>query len=101
MLTLSPDYSFVVEDEQGVCGYLAATLHAKSFWQKYEVAYLPEMREKYVKPEQTDDKDINEAEVAKLFYLLDCKQTYLVVRCIATLKVLKNSRSSVDNSHSQ
>ena len=62
LLTLSPDYSFVVEDELGVCGYLAATLHAKSFWKKYEVAYLPEMREKYMKPD-TDSKDINEAEV--------------------------------------
>jgi len=57
---LSPEYCFVVEDENSICGYLAATLNAKKFWKKYELAYLPEMREKYSKPEC---EDMSEAEV--------------------------------------
>nr|XP_018668583.1 protein O-GlcNAcase-like isoform X1 [Ciona intestinalis] len=60
LLTLSPEYCFVVEDESGICGYLAATLNAKDFWKKYELAYLPEMREKYAKPESEDE--MNDAE---------------------------------------
>ncbi|XP_076812600.1 protein O-GlcNAcase-like [Clavelina lepadiformis] len=56
LLTLSPEYCFVVEDEEGLCGYLAAALDAKKFWKKYELAYLPEMREKYEKPESNDDE---------------------------------------------
>uniref|UniRef100_H2Z2S4 protein O-GlcNAcase n=1 Tax=Ciona savignyi TaxID=51511 RepID=H2Z2S4_CIOSA len=55
LLTLSPEYCFVVEDNEGVCGYLAATHNAKDFWRKYEIAYLPEMREKYSKPEAEDE----------------------------------------------
>nr|CAB3263810.1 bifunctional protein NCOAT-like [Phallusia mammillata] len=60
LLTLSPEYCFVVEDESGVCGYLAATLNAQKFWKKYEMAYLPEMREKYEKPES--DEEMSEVE---------------------------------------
>ena len=63
LLTLSPEYCFVAEDDSGVCAYLVAALDAKKFWAKYEIAYLPEMREKYEKPNAEEDKEMTEAEV--------------------------------------
>jgi len=51
LLTLSPKYAFVVEDEDcHICGYLAAALDARRFWTKYEMAYLPALRSKYPSP---------------------------------------------------
>ena len=70
LLTLSPEYCFVVEDEEGLCGYLAAALDAKKFWKKYELAYLPEMREKYEKPESNDD-EMTQVEVSFLLCSTD------------------------------
>ena len=63
LLTLSPEYCFVAEDDSGLCGYLLAALDSKKFWTKYELAYLPEMRVKYEKPTAENDKDLSEIEV--------------------------------------
>ena len=62
LLTLSPEYCFVAEDDMGVCGYLVGARCAKKFWKQYEIAYLPEIREKYQKPANTD-RELNHAEV--------------------------------------
>ncbi|XP_070541365.1 protein O-GlcNAcase-like isoform X2 [Ptychodera flava] len=55
LVTLSPEYCFVLEDESGVCGYLLATLDAKSYYKMYEMAWIPEMRSKYPKPSSMEN----------------------------------------------
>ena len=54
----------MAEDDSGLCGYLAASLDSKKFWTKYELAYLPDMREKYGKPTVENDKELSETEVS-------------------------------------
>ena len=70
LLMFSPEYCFVAEDDVGICGCLLATLDSKKFWTKYELAYLPEMREKYEKPTAENDKELTEAEVRELFQIV-------------------------------
>ncbi|XP_041371217.1 protein O-GlcNAcase-like isoform X1 [Gigantopelta aegis] len=50
LATLSPEYCFVVEDEDGLCGYALASLDALTLHNKSEVSWTPAMREKYPKP---------------------------------------------------
>ncbi|KAM7052164.1 protein O-GlcNAcase-like [Acridotheres tristis] len=46
-LSLSPEYTFVLEDEGGPCGYAAGALHAEGFLQKRDSSWLPAIRHKY------------------------------------------------------
>ncbi|NXA12233.1 OGA GlcNAcase, partial [Sapayoa aenigma] len=46
-LSLSPEYTFVLEDEGGPCGYAAGALHAEGFLQQRDSSWLPAMRHKY------------------------------------------------------
>ncbi|NWI87144.1 OGA GlcNAcase, partial [Pitta sordida] len=46
-LSLSPEYTFVLEDESGPCGYAAGALHAEGFLQQRDSSWLPAMRHKY------------------------------------------------------
>ncbi|NXF12798.1 OGA GlcNAcase, partial [Smithornis capensis] len=46
-LSLSPEYTFVLEDEDGPCGYAAGALHAEGFLQQRDSSWLPAMRHKY------------------------------------------------------
>ena len=59
-LALSPEFCFVVEDQQGVCGYALSARDAKSFMTKTRESWTPAMCEKYPKPLQDD---ISPAEV--------------------------------------
>jgi protein O-GlcNAcase/histone acetyltransferase len=45
--TTSPAHCFILEDEEGICGYVVAAVDAKEYYKKLEIAYLPAMREKY------------------------------------------------------
>lgn len=60
-LTISPDYGFVLEDEEGVCGYALGTVDVKPFLKKCKVSWIPCMQEKYNKPDT--EKDLSDAEV--------------------------------------
>lgn len=60
LLTLSPQYCFVVEDKLGICGYLVGTADAKAFWRKYEISLLPELKEKYKKQSDEDEENLGE-----------------------------------------
>lgn len=60
-LTLSPDYGFVLEDEDGICGYALGTVDVKPFVKKCKMSWIPFMQEKYNKPDS--EKDLSEAEV--------------------------------------
>ncbi|XP_072413331.1 protein O-GlcNAcase isoform X2 [Chiloscyllium punctatum] len=55
LLTLSPDYCFVLEDEGSICGYALGTVDVKPFCKKCKVSWIPAMREKYVKPEASQN----------------------------------------------
>lgn len=44
---LSPDLSFVVEDSDGVCGYILASLDSQSFYQHFKQEWLPTVIDKY------------------------------------------------------
>lgn len=70
-LNLSPDYGFVLEDEEGICGYALGTVDVKPFVKKCKMSWIPSMQEKYNKPDC--QKDLSEAEVGdrvdSLFHL--------------------------------
>ncbi|KAM9294998.1 protein O-GlcNAcase-like [Morus bassanus] len=46
-LSLSPEYTFVLEDEGGLCGYAAGALCAEAFLQQRDSSWLPAIRHKY------------------------------------------------------
>lgn len=61
LLTLSSEYGFVLEDEEGTCGYALGTVDVKPFIKKCKLNWIPFMQEKYNKPDC--QKDLTEAEV--------------------------------------
>ncbi|KAI7805592.1 putative bifunctional protein NCOAT [Triplophysa rosa] len=65
-LTISPDYGFVLEDEEGVCGYALGTVDVKPFLKKCKVSWIPCMQEKYNKPDT--EKDLSDAEKMMLSF---------------------------------
>lgn len=68
LLILCPEYCFVAEDDNGVCGYLVAALDAKKFWTKYEIAYLPDLLQKYERPSDTE-QGMTEPQVCNIVIL--------------------------------
>ncbi|XP_066537268.1 protein O-GlcNAcase [Hoplias malabaricus] len=46
-LALCPEYSFVLEDELGVCGCAVGILDVRSFTKRCQATWLPAMRDKY------------------------------------------------------
>ncbi|XP_060781651.1 protein O-GlcNAcase isoform X2 [Neoarius graeffei] len=65
-LTHSPDYGFVLEDEEGICGYALGTVDVKPFVKKCKMSWIPFMQEKYNKPDS--EKDLSEAEKMMLSF---------------------------------
>ncbi|XP_051945866.1 protein O-GlcNAcase-like [Xyrauchen texanus] len=65
-LMLSPDYGFVLEDEEGICGYALGTVDVKPFVKKCKLSWIPFMQEKYNKPNM--EKDMSEAEKMMLSF---------------------------------
>ncbi len=61
LLTLSSEYGFVLEDDEGICGYALGTVDVKPFIKKCKLNWIPFMQEKYNKPDC--QKDLTEAEV--------------------------------------
>ncbi|RVE60675.1 hypothetical protein OJAV_G00183310 [Oryzias javanicus] len=46
-LALSPEYSFILEDELGVCGCVLGILEVRSFAKRCQASWIPAMRDKY------------------------------------------------------
>ncbi|XP_070785948.1 protein O-GlcNAcase [Enoplosus armatus] len=46
-LALCPEYSFILEDELGVCGCVLGILDVRSFAKRCQASWLPAMRDKY------------------------------------------------------
>lgn len=59
-MTLSPEYCFVVEDEEGVCGYACASLDTEVLQHKSSLSWIPAMCEKYPK---VDKGELSPADV--------------------------------------
>jgi len=49
-LELEPDLAFVLEDEQGVCGYVLAALDSRSFYARYESEIRPRIAAAFPEP---------------------------------------------------
>ena len=54
--TLSPELSFVVEDSEGVCGYVLATLDSSQFYDCFLNDWLPTIIGKYPKPSAEEEQ---------------------------------------------
>lgn len=65
---MTPEFCFVVEDDDGVVGYTLAALDAKQFHKKLELTWLPEMCRKYPRPEKNAEETLSHAEVIKAFF---------------------------------
>uniref|UniRef100_A0A4W6EL87 protein O-GlcNAcase n=1 Tax=Lates calcarifer TaxID=8187 RepID=A0A4W6EL87_LATCA len=46
-LALCPEYSFILEDELGVCGCVLGILDVRSFAKRCQASWMPAMRDKY------------------------------------------------------
>ena len=68
LLTLSSEYGFVLEDDEGICGYALGTVDVKPFIKKCKLSWIPFMQEKYNKPDC--QKDLTEAEVGSYICLI-------------------------------
>lgn len=61
-LCLSPEYCFVVEDENGICGYALAALDAKQLQKKSEISWIPHLLSKYPAPKKENGEMLTPAE---------------------------------------
>uniref|UniRef100_A0A8C4EH76 O-GlcNAcase n=1 Tax=Dicentrarchus labrax TaxID=13489 RepID=A0A8C4EH76_DICLA len=66
LLSLSSEYGFVLEDDEGICGYALGTVDVKPFLKKCKLSWIPFMQEKYNKPDC--QKDLTEAEKIMLSF---------------------------------
>lgn len=46
-LALCPEYSFILEDELGVCGCVLGVFDVRSFTKRCQASWMPAMRDKY------------------------------------------------------
>ncbi|MEQ2203811.1 hypothetical protein XENOCAPTIV_003978 [Xenoophorus captivus] len=46
-LALSPEYSFILEDELGICGCVLGIVDVRSFAKRCQASWIPAMRDKY------------------------------------------------------
>ena len=64
--THEPELTFVLEDSEGVCGYILGAFDSKTFYAWLEAAWFPPLREQYPKPTgdaknwSRDDRIINQ-----------------------------------------
>ncbi len=67
-LHLAPELAYVLEDEEGVCGYCLGVLDSESFYGRYEAEWLPPWRERYPPPpEPRSEWSLTQQIVQKLY----------------------------------
>ncbi|XP_053305820.1 protein O-GlcNAcase [Spea bombifrons] len=66
LLSHSLDYCFVLEDEDGICGYAVGTVDVAPYLKKCKNTWIPFMQEKYTKPKS--DKELSAAEKIMLSF---------------------------------
>lgn len=47
---LDPNFAFVVEDAQGICGYVLGTLDTLGFWERMDKEWFPDLRQRFDDP---------------------------------------------------
>ncbi|XP_008434184.1 protein O-GlcNAcase [Poecilia reticulata] len=63
-LALSPEYSFILEDELGICGCVLGILDVRSFAKRCQASWIPAMRDKY--PPKGSSTHSNTQDLVKL-----------------------------------
>ncbi|XP_013874525.1 protein O-GlcNAcase isoform X2 [Austrofundulus limnaeus] len=63
-LALSPEYSFILEDELGVCGCVLGILEVRSFAKRCQASWIPAMRDKY--PPKGNNAHANTQDLVRL-----------------------------------
>lgn len=53
LVTLSPEFGYVAEDDEGIMGYVVCGLDATQLYQRAQLAWTPAMCDKYPKPQYT------------------------------------------------
>ena len=79
LITLNNQYSFVVENNEGMCGYVVAAPDANEFHTRMTVSWLPEMQQKYPAPVETESTSLTLAQVI-YYWLLTIVQIFEVGR---------------------
>ncbi len=54
-LQLEPELSWILADDQGVCGYCLAALDSRAFYDRYEHQWRPQLCEQFALPSGTED----------------------------------------------
>ncbi|XP_063978913.1 protein O-GlcNAcase isoform X1 [Diachasmimorpha longicaudata] len=67
-LTISPEFCMVVEDDDDIVGYIAASLNVKTFNQKMAVSWIPELQVKYPLEDITNDLPSSVQEAIRYFH---------------------------------
>ncbi|XP_062505490.1 protein O-GlcNAcase-like isoform X2 [Corticium candelabrum] len=52
---LCPDFAFVVEDEEGVCGYILGALDSRLFYEQYTKEWLPKLLSEHKLPKKNKE----------------------------------------------
>ncbi|KAF7993713.1 hypothetical protein HCN44_010308 [Aphidius gifuensis] len=67
-LTLSPEFCMIVEDDEGIVGYVTAALNIKLFNQKMLISWIPELQSKYPLEDITNDLPASIQEAIRYFH---------------------------------
>ena len=65
---LEPDLTFVLEDKEGVCGYILGAFDSKTFYERLETEWLPPLREQYPKPIGDEKNWTRDEQLINQFY---------------------------------
>lgn len=75
---LEPDLTFVLEDSEGVCGYILGAFDSETFYKRLKHEWFPPLRERY--PESTGDSEswTRDERLIKQFYKDDTEEDALL-----------------------
>ena len=66
-----PDLTFVLEDSQGVCGYILGAFDSKTFYERLETEWFPPLRKQYPKPTGDEEGWTRDEKFIHQFYKYD------------------------------
>ena len=68
---LEPDLTFVLEDSEGVCGYILGAFDSKIFYERLETEWFSELRKQYPKPTGDEENWSRDEQLINQFYKYD------------------------------
>lgn len=69
--TLEPDLTFVLEDGEGVCGYILGAFDSRVFYERLEREWFPGVRKQYPEPREDNKNWTRDERLIYQFYHLD------------------------------